>query len=1803
VATIGQTYTNNNEQEMTVTFNQVVSTSNDPSFVGSPADVYIGRSTNLVFGFMNQLALYPQAEAPEGVTPDAGVGSFKLFPKRVMTSNVEFGTAFHYTQSHIIETQIPNIKELRNALITPVPQEFDATSIAFGNSNVKYISYLPASNPSFGEPSTYRVYYKPGSPEEIAQKDEVWGYNTWISSWEERIRDNEEYKVTLFKKRAEYEANSASSAAEAFLNKRLFENISYDAGVSFEKSQETSYSNVTVTGSTFSVGGAFNTTIGASVNSVGLDAVIGVGGQDDKGEESATGYGSTIKFGYAFSDNNQDALSVDVYGPSNAEMMQGFSLDGIHNLTGFTFQRRAGQTSCPHEGPDSTTYYRVNDKPELLQYGTFKIENGQLYIDGSASASAENIPAGREGTFTLQMQNLSEAKMDVTYQLYADAISNPNGLILFVDGEPLTAPRQFSIKYGEEVTKILKVRQSDLGILSYENIAIRFGSVCSDDYAEARISATFTPSSSEVKLASNSRLANSVEMKKGADGKSHILFTISDYDRSYQNFGCIRLQYRNVVNESWMTLREYINDTTLYPLNSNSRELIAGPSCSYDFACDLTAPSDGEYIFRAVSVSKSGTVETTLESEEIRVVKDTKIPQVLGYPSPVNGILSAGDEISVTFNEDIQSNKLVGGTVGSNFSITGILNGDIREEPTSGLLFNGSQTASTEMPIYTNGSFSIETWFKHTNGTAGTLFAYGSGSEYIALGFDASRHTVVTVGSQSFVSTDAIDGEDTWKYIGLSYDRANSTVSVNVFQGADNLRLFESKTLAQAPATQGKLYLGNNMAGNSGFSGAAAQLHFYSAARSNAQMSATKSLTKSGSETNLAGYWELNEGEGALGSDKARSRHLNVNNASWYIYPLGKSLAFNGTSQYAKITSGAYPFGIYDDFTLELQFKGGAQVAATLLSVGTTSFIGFDAEHRLILAANGNAQLLAPAGLLDDKWHHLALSVKRNGMARALVDGKATAAFSSEALGAFGGGYYHLGAKYALGANGHDYAYSEHFSGNIDELRVWSSALTNEVIVLNKNFSLRGDEAGLKAYYPFELTQQVNGGVYSVNPSLIDKMDSTLSAEIVGEATVSDVSAPLQLARPVKNVPFTFTASSNKIVLNITEEEYRIDGVTLYASADNILDMRDNVSSTISWIAYVNRNALGWHTDMVDIIMEEGENRTFKVSISNSSGEKTDYFIEDLPAWLSVNAPQGSLLPQSTKELTFTVAQGINIGAYEAAVVLKGLNEVKKILPVSVNVTGDRPSWSVNPADFEQSMTIVGQLFIKNSPQEDAEDLVAAFVGNTCVGLVSPTYEKAYQGYLVYMQVWGNSADNGKDVAFKIWDASTGSIYPVVEVREGSNPVQIQFAGNSLKGYPATPVKLNALDAVEQSMLLGSGWSWVSFNVASPALANANELMADVDNGIEIKGQSAFSRYESSSGVWTNGTLNGAGLSNNQMYMIKMLKKNTVALPGSPLNADDTPISLNSGWSWIAYIPQVNEAVDEAFAGANPNNGDIVKSQTAFSVYDSRIGWVGTLDYLRPGLGYMYYTGGSERTFKYPRTGIMAHSSLSAQAKTSGTARSSSGDQPTAEALTLNRPYASLNGEIAPSYESNLSLIGEVKLTSGYLSKSARLIAMVGNERRGFAELRTAGNKQLFFLPVYSNSTNETVTFVLENDGQEIPLRENIPYKANALVGTPSSPMLLTDANIDLKAYPNPFSDRITISFEVAAPIADVKVELVSMTGTMLYATTYTAANSGLQLIDIDPAVIKLLSDGMYIIRVTLNNSETFTSIVIKTIY
>ena len=69
-------------------------------------------------------------------------------------------------------------------------------------------------------------------------------------------------------------------------------------------------------------------------------------------------------------------------------------------------------------------------------------------------------------------------------------------------------------------------------------------------------------------------------------------------------------------------------------------------------------------------------------------------------------------------------------------------------------------------------------------------------------------------------------------------------------------------------------------------------------------------------------------------------------------------------------------------------------------------------------------------------------------------------------------------------------------------------------------------------------------------------------------------------------------------------------------------------------------------------------------------------------------------------------------------------------------------------------------------------------------------------------------------------------------------------------------------------------------------------------------------------------------------------------------------VTLNPGWSWIAYYLPFEQTLTEAFGDFEPEEGDIIKGQNGYSTYNDGQ-WYGSLSKLTPGVGYMYY---SQRT-------------------------------------------------------------------------------------------------------------------------------------------------------------------------------------------------------------------------------------------------
>jgi len=87
------------------------------------------------------------------------------------------------------------------------------------------------------------------------------------------------------------------------------------------------------------------------------------------------------------------------------------------------------------------------------------------------------------------------------------------------------------------------------------------------------------------------------------------------------------------------------------------------------------------------------------------------------------------------------------------------------------------------------------------------------------------------------------------------------------------------------------------------------------------------------------------------------------------------------------------------------------------------------------------------------------------------------------------------------------------------------------------------------------------------------------------------------------------------------------------------------------------------------------------------------------------------------------------------------------------------PNWSVNPANYSYSMTITGTINIDGVETQDNNDIIAAFVGDECRGVVKPSLNSSVNRYIAFMLIYSNAAQ--EDVTFKIYDASSDEVRDV----------------------------------------------------------------------------------------------------------------------------------------------------------------------------------------------------------------------------------------------------------------------------------------------------------------------------------------------------------------------------------------------------------------------------------------------------------
>ena len=1668
----------------TMTVTNAISTSDSEDYVGEGGDVFIGSSTNQVFGKARMVTIAKDTSGNYSIALDEG-----------LNVSESYNTEFIYTQTYIEGTLIPNLESLRNSCLTQVREDvydsYKDSTMKNETGHILYITKLGPDDKGYGSsntdesvwgkdaqckridslnrfegPSYMKILPEGASAEDMYCDTVVW-YNQQIALWKSQLAANERAKVRAIENRDSF----------------LIVNKSFDVGTEYESVTE-NCSSVTKmkelgvqTSLMIGVGTGFEIVgIGTDVE-IKVEANVDYSTSTTKSNEQC----QTVSYELVESGNN-DALSVDIY---NAP-------DGF----GPIFYTRAGQTSCPYEGEKLTRYYEPDQ--HTIAQATMKVESPEISCE---VPTVSDVPSGSPANYTLNLYNNSDILADGYYYLM---VVDSKGADVLVDGASITVvPRAVLLKAGEITEKKLQIKQTQLDVVDYDSIGVVIASMCQYDETgnnelisdTVYLSAHFNPGCSPITLQIDKTTINTNE--------GELTLKVKDFDRTYGGFSKIYLQYKAIGDNNWNLTKSFaLNDSIKKAEKTDS--VITTASFNYPFDVNSISFYDQTYVFRAATVCKYGTENIYAYSDEISVVKDQSVPMALGTPSPSNGILGAGDDIYVVYNEPIKSGAL---SAVENIQVRGVLNDYVVTHETA-YKMQGTE-AKTEAPIYCgSGDFTLETWLNYTK--PGTLYSWGKNGLEIAISDD--HKLVVSSNGKKIVSKDTVR-QDYWIYLSVSVQKGaddSCYVSANYAYDAVDVQLFAGQLLP-IETTSSTFSVGDGMEGYMH------ELTLWNEYRPFVSAKSQMYKGKYASTSGLIGYWPMNEGKGQLLTDKARSRHLTAPADSWFNNSENFAVEFTG-SDTLNINISECPAKTDDNYLVELWFRGTETKASNLFHlVGSNQLsVDFTENGGLTLTTADDTYTITNTNNLDGAWHHFAFNVLRNGNAAFYIDGSLVNQMAASNVPAFAGSNVLLGAD---------------FVGQMDEFRYWKAVRTAEVIRENAYSRLSADEEGLEAYYPFEASSTDDNDQLVTNGSAIDLIDNK---KATGIAQFTEQAPALTAAKQKESVAFSYTASDTKIVIDVTESPYRVDGCTLEFTVKRVQDLNGNYGNPITWTAYMNQNTLVWADDALSLEQESGDETSFSVAVSNNSGSSKTWYISDLPSWLSVDKESGTLSALSSKTLNFTVLNSTPIGYYEAAVLLMGADTLSDRLDLSLKVTGVRPEWNVDPSEYELNMNVIATLKVDGQYSEDENDLIAAFIDDKCVGLTSPSYYNRYDSYYVMMDVYGNADMANKEVQFRIWDASTGVTY-VCQSSESVN-----FGSNAVYGSINKPIELTTTALQEQSTRLSAGWNWVSMNVAPTDKSVSNVMKSVASNLHTVKCKTAFAQ-----------TLNGkfAGsldeMSNAKMYKVKMNEAANWTLLGEAVDPTTYSVSIAPNWNWIGYTPSYSLSLNDAFAGLNPTNGDMVKSSEGFAIY-SGYEWVGSLSTLTPGKGYMYKSLAKDSlSFTYPSNKY---------ALSNGSLRASS--------------FYNYTPVADNKYPSNMTIVAVVKNGSDLLTNS-EVAAFVGDECRGVG--RSSEDEALVFLTVLGEGSGDSITFKVENNGEFVTVPTKLVYEDDATIGTLEKPYVINlIPSLDVEVTTgriNIYPTNVKQNLYVEAGKSIKKIYLTDMEGRMMYENTYGNA-TGLYTID-----------------------------------
>lgn len=1638
---------------------QEIATPSDIHHVGVNGDTYVGMSTNLSYGVAREVGFNKNDD-----------GVYELGLDEILSCSKGYKTNFIYTQ-YDIETKImPKWITMRDELLLPV-----GTTVV-DPSKTCFVSKLRKDDPRYGSSNndesvwgelavgadvldgpSYTIY--PAQVPNYTYIDSIAWCNNQVANWEQTLANNEKQKVEAIEK-----GNQLIKEGKG---------VNYSLGdAPITRTISRSEGSSVTTKNSWNVPFYTKNTVGSSVDEIGVSVCYNytvTTYHDESKQESSE---STTTTSFTLSDGDYtDSHSIDVY-----------TIDGDPCPI---FYLKGGQTSCPYEAEQLTKYYKPGEY--TLSVATQQVDKPKLICDNPVQT---NVPAGDKATFELKLCNESSSNTDMVYHFSVFASSNPYGAEVKVDG--VSPSFDVYLQPGQTLIKTLTIAQGNPDVMDYENITVALSSLCQNDpgapygsiNSTVQLSAHFVPSCSKVDLAVDNQVVN-----QQTDGK--LTFTLSGYNVNNQSLKNIQIQYKKPAEVRWTTLKGFYKDQALY---DNWEPLGDKESLSYVLKMDNAVYADGVYQFRAITECTPVNNEPVYyEGEVIEVVKDMQGPMLISMPSPKDGVYDIGDDISVMFNEDIQTGIIQENT---NIVVSAVLN-EYDVDHAVAFYSDGVGAAYTEALVdLSNRPFALNFWLNYTQ--EGTIFTHGSKDNALQL-MVKNNKTYIVLADKEMVEAEALP-KDTWIYVSVSVDYVNgkSYMTMDYAQDAITQNVFKDLCLGTY-AGVGTLNFGGSMVGS------IHEVTLWNTARTAVQAFSEKDETKAPYTEGLIGYWKMDEGVGIEAKDLARNRHLTLPNANaWKLSTPNISLRLSG-QEYAAFDMTACPTTHKDNYLLEFWFKADvsqqSNLPAYLLSTNQGDFALQAVTNGLQVVAKDKVHFVNHVNYLDNAWHHVALNVlnQTEGVSILYIDGNEVAQYAAGEVPGLQCAELRLG---------------ENMAAQFDELRYWKGTLTASFIRENM-YHRESNESALLAYYSFEQTILDEGNQSKVVPTLEDKTGKAKQpARIVNEEVLnanrweSTDTPPLKAAKVMQNVPFVYTVSNREITIEPTIDLAQIEGTVLHFMVKGIQDVNGNYSDDIKWCANVQKNPLKWEENTIQVEKMMNQKAAFTATLKNEGGAEIAWRLNGLPTWLSVDTDFGTLAPKSSKTLNFTVLDMVSVGNYKANIYAEGDGVLPVSLDVSLTAYGDKPAWDVDPTQYTHSMNVVGKLILNGKVCENANSILAAFDGDECLGWAQPEYLSRYDTYYVMMTIYGNEEHNNRNLTFRAYDANTGNVHPYVTA-----DVPLTFQADAMQGTYNNPVRFMASNEMEEMIHLTRGWDWISLCVEPSDAQVGNVLEPVKGNTTSIKSHDAFSSYNATNRTWMGNM--DKNMRPDEMYKVYSKKNADLPVRGVMIDTDKYPITIAYGWNWISFNASTSMSITEAFANVSPQDGDVVKSQHQFAIY-SGYEWVGSLQALIPGEGYVYCSQDDQvKMLRYPKV--------------------------------TQRAMFAAKEDIPTQYPGTMNMVVVVK-QGDFMLQDTHVSVYAGDEWRGE---ETAVVNDMHFVNVYGQGNGTPLRFEVEVDGNTTAVEKTVLFQEDTLLGSLEQPLEL-EVGVAIEQKEISFYET-NEGFEVYSSVPMKQLMVVDMAGRMVY--------------------------------------------------